>query len=135
MKHTRLLEIIREEISSALNEAGLGDQITALDKSIEAKTKQIAPLQKQLADLQSKKADLQKKEADLSTKTQAQLEEDTLNEMAYDITIKNPEKLAKLKDEIKDSPKEGKKLLYKVIDIIQRDKKENKPIRQRDIAN
>jgi len=81
MKQTRLLEIIREEIAGALNEAGLGDQITALDKQIEAATKQIAPLQKKLADLQGKKADLQKKEADLSTKTQAQLEEDTLNEI------------------------------------------------------
>ena len=80
MKQSRLLEIIREEISSALNEAGLGDQITALDKQIEAVTKQISPLQKKLADLQGKKADLQKKEADLSTKTQTQLEEDSLNE-------------------------------------------------------
>jgi hypothetical protein len=80
MKQSRLLEIIREEISSALNEAGLGDQITALDKQIEAATKQISPLQKKLADLQGKKADLQKKEADLSTKTQTQLEEDSLNE-------------------------------------------------------
>lgn len=98
MKKTRLLEIIREEIAGALNEAGLGDQITALDKQIEADTKQIAPLQKKLADLQGKKADLQKKEADLSTKTQAQLEEDTLNERpfidsAFDITGTSPEDL------------------------------------------
>jgi hypothetical protein len=98
MKQTRLLEIIREEIAGALNEAGLGDQITALDKQIEAVTKQIAPLQKKLADLQGKKADLQKKEADLSTKTQAQLEEDTLNERpfidsAFDVTGTSPEDL------------------------------------------
>ena len=89
MKKTRLLEIIREEITAALSEVNptIG------------------------------------------------LEEDQLDEMAYNIVLSNPEKLAKLKDEIKDSTKEGKKLLYKVIDIIQRDKKENKPIRQRDIAN
>jgi hypothetical protein len=98
MKQTRLLEIIREEIAGALNEAGLGDQITALDKQIEAATKQIAPLQKRLADLQGKKADLQKKEADLSTKTQAQLEEETLNERpfidsAFDVTGTSPENL------------------------------------------
>jgi hypothetical protein len=98
MKQTRLLEIIREEIAGTLNEAGLGDQITALDKQIEAATKQIAPLQKKLADLQGKKADLQKKEADLSTKTQAQLEEDQLNERpfidsAFDVTGTSPENL------------------------------------------
>jgi len=76
MKKTRLLEIIREEIVGALNEAGLGDQITALDKQIEAGTRQMTPIQKKVADLQKKKADLQKKEADLSVKSQTQLEED-----------------------------------------------------------
>jgi hypothetical protein len=80
MKKTRLLEIIREEISGALTEAGLGDQIAALDRQIEQITKQMAPLQKKKADLESKKAALSKKEADLSAKTQSQLEEETLNE-------------------------------------------------------
>jgi hypothetical protein len=81
MKKTRLLEIVREEIGFALNEAGLGDQITALDKQIEAGTKQMTPIQKKVADLQKKKADLQKKEADLASKSQSQLEENTLNEI------------------------------------------------------
>ncbi len=118
MKHTRLLEIIREEIAGALREGEAEERAAkaAEIKAIDAKQKA----------LDAEKRDTMKSGA---------LEEDTLNEMAYDITIKNSEKLAKLKDEIKDSPKEGKKLLYKVIDIIQRDKKENKPIRQRDIAN
>jgi hypothetical protein len=80
MKKNRLLEIIREEIAGTLNEAGLGDQIAALDKQIEQATKQIAPLQKKKADLEGKKAILSKKEADLSTKTQAQLEESQLDE-------------------------------------------------------
>jgi hypothetical protein len=80
MKQSRLLEIIREEISGALTEAGLGDQIAALDRQIEQITKQMAPLQKKKADLESKKAALSKKEADLSAKTQSQLEEETLNE-------------------------------------------------------
>jgi hypothetical protein len=74
-------------------------------------------------------------EKELKTGGTVELEEEQLDEMAYNIVLSNPEKLAKLKDEIKDSPKAGKKLLYQVIDIIQRDKKENKPIRQRDIAN
>ncbi len=118
MKHTRLLEIIREEIAGALREGEMEEKAAKMAqiKAIDAKQKA----------LDAEKRDTMKSGA---------LEEDTLNEMAYDITIKNSEKLAKLKDEIKDSPKEGKKLLYKVIDIIQRDKKENKPIRQRDIAN
>ena len=124
MKQTRLLEIIREEISGALNEAGLGDQITVLDKQIETVTKQISPLQKKISDLQKKKADLQKKEADLSTKTQIQLEEgekrkklaekyqldeETINEMASVVQTKKA--LEKLGDEtglelVKDVEKE-----------------------------
>jgi hypothetical protein len=137
MKKTRLLEIIREEISGALNEAGLGDQISTMQKQKDAIEKQKAPLIKKEADISKKIADLEKKQADAEIKSSNTLEEDEeqLNEMAYDILITNPEKLSKLKDEIKDSPKAGKKLLYQVIDIIQRDKKENKPIRQRDIAN
>jgi hypothetical protein len=86
MKKFRLLEIIREEIAGALTEAGLGDQIAALDKQIEQVTKQMAPLQKKKADLEGKKAILSKKEADLSAKTQSQLEEATLNETpVYDV--------------------------------------------------
>lgn len=91
MKKTRLLEIVREEISSALNEYGFSSQ--------------------------------------------SSLEEDQLDEMAYNIVLSNPEELSKLKNKIKDSTKKGEQLLSQVIDIIQRDKKENKPIRQRDIAN
>jgi hypothetical protein len=111
MKKTRLLEIIREEISGALNEAGLGDQIAVLDKQIEQATKQMSPIQKKIADLQSKKAILSKKEADLSAKSQSQLEEekrkqlaekyqldeDTINEMASVVQTKKA--LAKLGDE------------------------------------
>ena len=95
MKKTRLLEIIREEITGALNEAGLGDQIAVLDKQIEASTKQMAPIQKKIADLQAKKAILSKKEADLSAKSQSQLEENSLNEieqlseMASIVQLKN----------------------------------------------
>jgi hypothetical protein len=124
MKHTRLLEIIREEIAGALNEKKGNVELPSGTPTSAAQQYINKGIDISFVDKNGK-----------TTFKEAQLEEDALNEMAYDITIKNPEKLAKLKDEIKDSPKEGKKLLYKVIDIIQRDKKENKPIRQRDIAN
>jgi hypothetical protein len=64
-----------------------------------------------------------------------ELEEDQLNEMAYDIVIAQPDKLAKLQDTIKDSTKKGEQQLAKALEIIQKTKKEGKPIRQRDIAN
>ena len=80
MKKSRLLEIIREEISGALNEAGLGDQISALQKQKDALEKKKAPIIKQEADISKKIADLEKKEADAEVKSSATLEEDTLNE-------------------------------------------------------
>jgi hypothetical protein len=128
MKKTRLLEIIREEISGALNEK------TALGAGALGDPDFKKAFSKLPGDEKAKVT----KGLQAGTETfvfEDELEEDQLNEMAYDILITNPEKLSKLKDEIKDSPKAGKKLLYQVIDIIQRDKKENKPIRQRDIAN
>lgn len=135
MKQTRLLEIIREEIASALNEAGLGDQISTLERQKDAIEKQKAPLTKKEADLSKKIADLEKKEADAEVKAGAQLEEEQLNEMAWDIVIAQPDKLAKLQDTIKDSTKKGEQKLAKALEIIQKTKKEGKPIRQRDIAN
>ena len=109
MKHTRLLEIIREEIAGALREE---TNVTATNAKGET---DVFPYNTPADKLEI--ARLKKDSNIKSIKTtggqkikEAQLEEDALNEMAYDITIKNPEKLAKLKDEIKDSPKEGKKL-------------------------
>jgi len=95
MKQTRLLEIIREEIAGALNEAGLGDQIATLQKQKDAVEKQKAPLTKKEADLSKKIADLEKKEADAEVKAGAQLEEEQLNEieqlaeMASMVQLKN----------------------------------------------
>jgi hypothetical protein len=82
MKKSRLLEIIREEIAGALNEAGLGDQISAMQKQKDAIEKQKAPLIKKEADISKKIADLEKKQADAEVKSSSTLEEDTLNEMA-----------------------------------------------------
>jgi hypothetical protein len=118
MKKTRLLEIIREEISSALRE---GEAEERAAKAAELKA----------IDAKQKALDAEKKD----TMRGGALEEEQLDEMAYNIVLSNPEELAKLKDKIKDSTKKGEQLLSQVIDIIQRDKKENKPIRQRDIAN
>jgi len=98
MKKDRLLEIIREEIAGALNEAGFDDQILALKRQKDAIEKQKAPLIKKEADLSKKIADLEKKQADAEVKSSAQLEEDQLNERpfidsAFDITGTSPEDL------------------------------------------
>jgi hypothetical protein len=118
MKQTRLLEIIREEIAGALREGEAEERAAkaAEIKAIDAKQKA----------LDAEKRDTMKSGA---------LEEDTLNEMAYDIIISLPNELAKLQDKIKDSTKKGEQKLAKALEIIQKTKKEGKPIRQRDIAN
>jgi len=81
MKKTRLLEIIREEIAGALTEAGLGDQISAMQKQKDTIEKQKAPLIKKEADISKKIADLEKKQADAEVKSSSTLEEDQLNEI------------------------------------------------------
>lgn len=124
MKKTRLLEIIREEIAGAL-----GETLYSGPESLKE-----PKVQQALSKMQGQeKADAVK---GISTGTNPlNLEEEQLDEMAYNIVLSNPQELAKLKDKIKDSTKKGEQLLSQVIDIIQRDKKEDKPIRQRDIAN
>jgi hypothetical protein len=122
MKKSRLLEIIREEISAVLHE-GEAEEKAAKAAAIKAADLEIKALEK-------KKADMMKSGVAENT-----LEEDTLNEMAYDIIISQPNELAKLQDKIKDSTKKGEQKLAKALEIIQKTKKEGKPIRQRDIAN
>ena len=122
MKKTRLLEIVREEIAFVLREGDAEDKVAQM-AALKATDLEIKALQK-------KKAEMMK-----TGVAETQLEEEQLDEMAYNIVLSNPEELAKLKDKIKDSTKKGEQLLSQVIDIIQRDKKEGKPIRQRDIAN
>jgi hypothetical protein len=124
MKKSRLLEIIREEIGAVLSEVGQSpEESKATNLAIQAEKAKIAAAQKQLQQLQK------------TGVSEVALEEDTLNEMAYDIIIAKPDKLAKLQDEIKDSTKIGPQKLAKALDIIQKTKKAGKPIRQRDIAN
>jgi hypothetical protein len=122
MKKTRLLEIIREEIAGALREDEAAEK-AAKDAQVKATDLEIKALQK-------KKAELMK-----TGVAEVALEEDQLNEMAYDIIIAQPNELAKLQDKIKDSTKKGEIKLAKALEIIQKTKKEGKPIRQRDIAN
>ena len=125
MKKSRLLEIIREEISTALNEVGQSpEEAKATNLAIQAEKAKIAAAQKELQQLQ--KSGVSEAE---------ELEEDLLNEMAWDIVVAQPNELAKLQDKIKDSTKKGEQKLAKALEIIQKTKKEGKPIRQRDIAN
>jgi len=71
MKKTRLLEIIREEITGALKEIGQSPEaINATKKAIEAKKAQILAAQKELQQLQK------------SGVSEVTLEEDQLDEMA-----------------------------------------------------
>lgn len=116
MKKSRLLEIIREEITTALTEVDV-------DK---ARGTVVLPKASNPNDI--KKLTVQGIDVELK-------EEDQLNEMAYDIIISQPNELAKLQDKIKDSTKKGEQKLAKALEIIQKTKKEGKPIRQRDIAN
>lgn len=126
MKKSRLLEIIREEISSALEEAAT----TYAGKSAIDDLKDDKAFGALTGDA---KADAIEKLSGGGTVTIG--EEGQLNEMAYDIIISQPNELAKLQDKIKDSTKKGEQKLAKALEIIQKTKKEGKPIRQRDIAN
>jgi len=123
MKKTRLLEIIREEISAALGETSYAGKNAIPDLKKD-------PAYSTLSS--TGKVDAEK---ELKTGGTIELEEDQLNEMAYDIIIAQPNELAKLQDKIKDSTKKGEIKLAKALEIIQKTKKEGKPIRQRDIAN
>jgi hypothetical protein len=126
MKQTRLLEIIREEIASALGE------ITVVDKKTDAaEAPEIA--KKEEKDLSTVQNAI--KTAKTTGKPISIAEEEQLNEMAWDIVIAQPDKLSKLQDKLKDSTKKGEQKLAKALEIIQNTKKEGKPIRQRDIAN
>jgi hypothetical protein len=126
MKQTRLLEIIREEIASALGEAAT----TYAGKTSIDDLKKDKAFGSLTGDA---KADAVEKLSSGGTVTIG--EEEQLNEMAWDIVIAQPDKLAKLQDTIKDSTKKGEQQLAKALEIIQKTKKEGKPIRQRDIAN
>ncbi len=126
MKQTRLLEIIREEIASALRESETidlpGDPNKLNPKAKESAIKQARTMSKDMT------IGTPKNPVEF-------VEEEQLNEMAWDIVIAQPDKLAKLQDTIKDSTKKGEQQLAKALEIIQKTKKEGKPIRQRDIAN
>ena len=111
MKKTRLLEIIREEIAEALNEAGFGDQISTLQKQKDAVEKQKAPLTKKEADISKKIADLEKKQADAEVKAGATLEEEKRKKLAekYQLdedTINEMASIKQLKSELEKQGKE-----------------------------
>jgi len=89
MKHTRLLEIIREEIAGALNEVGQSpEELKATALSIAAKKAQIVAAQKALAQLSktgvTESEELEEEELNKRKKLaeKYQLDEETINEMA-----------------------------------------------------
>jgi hypothetical protein len=126
MKKDRLLEIIREEISAALTESETidlpGDPNKLNPKAKESAIKQARTMSRDMT------IGTPKNPVEF-------VEEEQLNEMAWDIVIAQPDKLSKLQDKLKDSTKKGEQKLAKALEIIQNTKKEGKPIRQRDIAN
>jgi hypothetical protein len=130
MKQTRLLEIIREEINEALNVlvTNKKGETTTMPYNTPEDKKSVMNLKQDnnITNIETTAGQNIKED---------NLEEDTLNEMAYDIIISQPNELAKLQDKIKDSTKKGEQKLAKALEIIQKTKKEGKPIRQRDIAN
>jgi hypothetical protein len=122
MKQTRLLEIIREEISSALTEAGLGDQITVLQKQKDSIEKQKAPLTKKEADVSKKIADLEKKQADAELKAGAQLEETKSKKLAekYQIDEEVINEMASIKQLKTELSRQGKEAELKAIAAAER---------------
>jgi hypothetical protein len=122
MKQTRLLEIIREEISNALTEAGLGDQITVLQKQKDSIEKQKAPLTKKEADVSKKIADLEKKQADAELKAGAQLEETKSKKLAekYQIDEEVINEMASIKQLKTELERQGKEVELKAIAAAER---------------
>jgi hypothetical protein len=122
MKQTRLLEIIREEIAGALNEAGLGDQITALQKQKDAIEKQKAPLTKKEADISKKIADLEKKQADAEVKSGSTLEESKSKKLAekYQIDEEVINEMASIKQLKSELERQGKEAELKAIAAAER---------------
>ena len=130
MKKSRLLEIIREEINEALN-------VLVTNKKGETTTMPFnTPDEKKAVTNLKADSNITNIETTAGQNIkEEELEEDLLNEMAWDIVVAQPNELAKLQDKIKDSTKKGEQKLAKALEIIQKTKKEGKPIRQRDIAN
>lgn len=122
MKQTRLLEIIREEIAGALNEAGFGDQIATLKKQKDAIERQKAPLTKKEADLSKKIADLEKKEADAEVKAGAQLEESKSKKLAekYQIDEEVINEMASIKQLKSELERQGKENELKAVAAAER---------------
>jgi hypothetical protein len=90
MKKTRLLEIIREEITIALSEASYAGKNAIPDMKKD-------PAYNTLN--QTGKIDAEK---ELKSGGTVELEEEQLDEMAYDIVLSQPDQLSKLYDKIKD---------------------------------
>jgi hypothetical protein len=124
MKKSRLLEIIREEISAALEETLYSGPDSLKDPKV----------QKALSKMQGQqKADVIK---GITTGTNPlNLEEDLLNEMAWNIVIANPKEKERIQAKIKDSTKKGEQKLAKALEILDDRTSKGLKTRIRDISD
>ena len=119
MKKSRLLEIIREEINEALNVlvTNKKGETTTMPYNTPDEKKNVMNLKQDsnITNIETTAGQNIKEE---------ELEEDQLNEMAYDIIVSQPNELAKLQDKIKDSTKKGEQKLAKALEIIQKTRRQ-----------
>jgi hypothetical protein len=131
MKKSRLLEIIREEISSALNELTVVDK-----KTLPTEAPEIAKSEN--TDINTVKdaiAQAKKSGKPVNIAETEELEEDLLNEMAWNIVIANPKEKERIQAKISGSTKKGEQKLAKALEILDDRTSKGLKTRIRDISD
>jgi hypothetical protein len=131
MKKSRLLEIIREEISSALNELTVVDK-----KTLPTEAPEIAKSEN--TDINTVKnaiAQAKKSGKPVNVAEAEELEEDLLNEMAWNIVIANPKEKERIQAKISGSTKKGEQKLAKALEILDDRTSKGLKTRIRDISD
>jgi hypothetical protein len=131
MKKSRLLEIIREEISSALNELTVVDK-----KTLPTEAPEIAKSEN--TDINTVKdaiAQAKKSGKPVNIAEAEELEEDLLNEMAWNIVIANPKEKERIQAKISGSTKKGEQKLAKALEILDDRTSKGLKTRIRDISD
>jgi hypothetical protein len=131
MKTSRLLEIIREEISSALNELTVVDK-----KTLPTEAPEIAKSEN--TDINTVKnaiAQAKKSGKPVNVAEAEELEEDLLNEMAWNIVIANPKEKERIQAKISGSTKKGEQKLAKALEILDDRTSKGLKTRIRDISD
>jgi len=123
MKTSRLLEIIREEISAALGETSYAGK------------KAIPNLKKDPSYSTLSSTGKMDAEKELQSGGTVELEEDQLNEMAWNIVIANPKEKERIQSKIKDSTKKGEQKLSKALEILDNRTSKGLKTRIRDISD